>query len=223
MFDSLQIFAPPDPTVLPVSVSDVRLQVKQDQQIDDALLERAIRAAARKCESYIRRALITQTIDVWYSVVRPGDFQGRGGLSALGEWPISMEWAASAGEIVIPRGDPTRSVTSLTTYDSAGTGTVVSSSAYSLVGNRLILNSWSPSSIRARSGIKVRAVVGYGDDAASIPEDILVGIIELVAHMYMYREGQPPATRFVAEAEITSSGIPPGVKLKWQDYRMQML
>lgn len=95
------------PTTEPVSVSELKLHARIDQDEEDSMLAIYIQAAREECEQRIERALITQTI------ARVSD-----------DWP-------SEDDIEILRG-PVQSVASVTYIDEAGATQTVSSSAYTL-------------------------------------------------------------------------------------------
>jgi uncharacterized phiE125 gp8 family phage protein len=85
---------------------------------------------------------------------------------------------------------PLQSVSSIKTYNDAGTENAVSSSDYFVdTGKipRVILKSDSswPSDLRWYSSMVITCVVGYGDAASDMPYDIAMLLKGLVLHQYL--------------------------------------
>ena len=150
---------PPDAE--PVSVEDVKIAARLDAEaFDDQLALLLIPAIRAEAEHRLGRRLITQTVEL-----------------VLDEFP--------AGEIdlLLPS---VQSITSVKYLDSAGAEQTVINTDYSLDNAkspaRVLLYtdaSW-PATYAVPNAVRVRYVVGYGDDDASVPANIHLWITAMV-------------------------------------------
>jgi uncharacterized phiE125 gp8 family phage protein len=150
---------PPDAE--PVSVEDVKIAARLDaESFDDQMALLLIPAIRREAEHQLGRRLITQTVEL-----------------VLDEFP--------AGEIdlLLPS---VQSITSVKYLDSAGDEQTVLNTDYSLdnakAPARVLLAtgaSW-PATYAVPNAVRVRYVVGYGDDDASVPANIRLWITAMV-------------------------------------------
>lgn len=146
---------PPDAE--PVSVDDVKLSARVDAEtFDDQLALLLIPAIRAEAEHRIGRRLITQTVE------------------------LVMD-AFPSGEIDL-RLPSVQSVTSIKYLDTAGAEHTVINTDYSLdtaaSPGRVLLDtdaSW-PATQDVPNAVRVRFVVGYGDDDASVPANIRLWI-----------------------------------------------
>jgi uncharacterized phiE125 gp8 family phage protein len=150
---------PPDAE--PVSVEDVKIAARLDaESFDDQMALLLIPAIRAEAEHRLGRRLITQTVEL-----------------VLDEFP--------AGEIdlLLPS---VQSITSVKYLDSAGDEQTVLNTDYSLdnakAPARVLLAtgaSW-PATYAVPNAVRVRYVVGYGDDDASVPANVRLWITAMV-------------------------------------------
>lgn len=185
------------PASSPVSLAEVKAWLRIDTSDEDALLASLIGAATDAAEQYTRRAFINQTIRLTVDLAssRLDDMLGDG----VYDLPVSALFGDMPQVIELPR-PPVSSITSVTTYNTAGTSSTFASSNYSLNadGTRLYLNqgcSW-PSDLRPIAACEILYVAGYGASASSVPQAIKTAILMHIAHLYESRgvcDGAVPA------------------------------
>lgn len=149
-------------TFEPVSLAEAKAQCRVDSAEEDGLIAGYILAARQHVETYVRRALITQTWDQT--------------IDELG------------AEIVLQR-PPVQSVTSVKYLDSAGAEQTLAPSQYRLVqrstGEFVIVPAYGvswPTVQGVESAVTVRFVAGYLPGA--LPEPLRQGVLMLVSHWY---------------------------------------
>lgn len=155
----------------PISASQAKTHMRVSDSNSDTYIGLLIKAARIYAEEVmLRRALITQTLDLW-----------------LDKWP-------NGNVINLPR-PPLQSVTSIVYYDTDDTEAAFAAANYHVDTDsepgRIILNdgqSWASSDLRTAHAIRVRFVAGYGDSATDVPQDILHGLYLLIAHWFEHRE-----------------------------------
>lgn len=170
------------PAVEPVSLSDVKLFVKQDGTADDTLLTSLIVTSRQSVEEFTKRALITQT---WKLT-----------MDAFPQYPehegYSLGPVTTCETVAIQLSrQPIQSISSIVTYDTQNDATTLETEAYTLdaEGGRILLNegySW-PSELRERAGIVITFVAGYGL-AGTVPSPVCQAITQFVAEMYQNRK-----------------------------------
>ena len=114
------------------------------------------------------------------------------GVIMLNEtWEYATDAAPLGETIYLPKA-PLVSVTSVTSYDDADSGTTFDASNYVVdtAGNRLFLAQSSvwPSDLREFRSIVVSYVAGYGTDMATLPPLLLQGLLVFVGHLWENRE-----------------------------------
>ena len=178
-----------EPAVEPVTLAEMKDQLRIDGTDDDAFLTDSITEARQEIEDLTGLSLITQswqlTIDRWPNGREPwwdGTVQAH--INTLSGVNRSLE---------IPR-YPLQSITSVTTYDEAGNGTVENVSTTFDVDTqqmpgRLTLKSGAswPTALRDTNAIEIVYVSGYGLAAADVPAPIRGAIRRVVAYMYQHR------------------------------------
>lgn len=184
-----------EPAIEPIAVAEIKADLRIDADLTehDFLISALIVAARRWLESKMRRALITQTIDL-----------------TLDAWP-------RATILEIPR-PPLQSISSITYYDDNDTAAVMAAGEYftdtaSTPGRVVLRNgsTWPGGSLRVANGIVIRYVAGYGDSAADVPATFIQAIRLLVGHWY-----ENPSA--VAGTGAQPKEIPLGVNaLLWPD------
>jgi uncharacterized phiE125 gp8 family phage protein len=156
------------PAVEPVTLTEAKDHLRIDDSSSDTLVSSLIVAARQQVEQDTGRALITQTLDVYYDAL-PTD-----------------------RELWVPN-PKLQSVTTFTTYDEDDASTVFSSWDY-LVDvasepGRIVLNAdatW-PTDLRAANAVIVRVVAGYGV-AAAVPQALKQAILLIISTLYEHRE-----------------------------------
>lgn len=173
------------PTEQPVTLTDVKRQVRVDIHDDNDYLQDLVKRAVGWCENYTRRAFITQTwelkCDEWWD-------ERYASASRFASWRTRTERA-----IFIPR-PPLIAVSSITYLDLDGNTDTVASSVYRVDSSsepgRITLdyNQTWPSDLRMVSNpITITHTAGYGARAA-VPDEIKQAILMLVGHWYENRE-----------------------------------
>jgi uncharacterized phiE125 gp8 family phage protein len=182
------------PTVEPVDLLFARAHSRITDDAEDAQTDLHVSAAREWLERYTGRAFLQQTWD----------------------WTISDGDITHAGPILLPI-VPVMSVTSVTSYNAAGSGTVMSNTLYFLdtasAPARLLLNegaSW-PSGLRQHNSIVVRYVAGYGATPDLVPLPIRQAILVLAAEWHEAREASVDSERYE---------VPFGVKALVDPYRV---
>lgn len=154
------------PAVEPVSVAELRAQVRLVHTQEDALLEHYIKAARQHVEGLTRRVLITQTLRV-----------------ILDRWP--------AGRAVrLPVG-PVQDVLSVSLLDSDGVPQALSPGEWRFYhGSEPGSLRAQPGAGPAEpvNGIEIEFTAGYGADGSFVPAPLRQAILLLAAHWYENRE-----------------------------------
>jgi len=161
------------PALEPVTIGEAKAHLRLDSAVgpEDDLVSRLISAAREHVEAVTRRALITQTWDVFSE-----------------DWPC--------GEVLeIPKA-PLQSVTSVTYTDYLGAVATFAATEYGVdtagAPGRVVLGygKYWPTTVTLReySPIAVRFVAGYGATTASVPQPIRHAVLLLVSHWFENRE-----------------------------------
>jgi len=153
-------------TVYPITAAEVRAYARIDGSSEESFIDGLIQAITLSAEKYLDRALLEQTITMH-----------------LDSWPES-------DAIEIPR-PPLLSVSGVYTVDEEGTETEYGSSYYYVETQRepgrLVLKYGMTAPInteRYRGGYIIRAKVGYGSTASSVPQAIRTGLTAWVSRAY---------------------------------------
>ena len=156
-----------EPSVEPVSLSEVKAILRIDSTDEDSLLTSLIETARLQCEQYTKRAFITQT------------------------WEIYQDGYDGADYIELMN-LPIISIISLTTYDTANIASIFDSSKYSLIQDKLVLNEGEvfPSDLRIHFPIVTKFYCGHGAASQYVPEGIRTAIMYQIQALY---EGCEPS------------------------------
>ena len=161
---SLSRYAAPETTS--VTLAEAKLQLRQDESADDALITTLCEAADQHIESFLGRRLITQT------------------------WDYKRNSFPCRIELPYP---PLVSVSSITYIDTNGTTQTLSTDYYAVdvarEPGRITLKygmSW-PSTQCIENAVTVRYVAGYGA-ASAVPSAIKAAAKLLIGHWYESRE-----------------------------------
>ena len=153
------------PTTEPVTITETKLHLRIDSTEQDSSIAKLIMSARHAVESYLRRALISQTWDAKYD-----------------EWPDKIE---------LPM-QPLVSVTSITYSDADDATQTLATNQYQVIGaggtNRgCIVPAYDvtwPTTRDKPEAITVRYVAGYGSGPSSVPEPIRTAILLSVEMLY---------------------------------------
>lgn len=160
-----RLAVPPAEDAVPLEATKLHIRVETDA--DDEIIEHYIKTATRWCESYQRRAYITQTWELW-----------------LDTFPRTP-W-------ILLTPSPLQSVEHVIYYDFNDQPHYFDDYFIDNVSEPgyVILNggaSWPSAQLRPANGVVVRFRAGYGD-GEDVPHTILQAIVLLVGHWYENRE-----------------------------------
>lgn len=180
------------PAELVASVVEAKEYLRIDNSLEDTRIEMMISAATSMLENYLSLKFVEQVWDVFT------DYFPMNGRT---EWWDGVrdysikELSGQAKNITFPLGIA-KEFMQFATYDSDNNEFLESVSAYNFdninrqtrVGLK-IGGVWPQTVLRANNGIRFRFKLGYGN-AAAVPKEIKMAILELVAHMYENRGDQ---------------------------------
>lgn len=154
---------------------------------DTDLLEAFIEAAYDAIRQYLRRSIVTETLELRMDGF-PGYDDARELALGPGVHEVSIPWLTNRGgrAIDLPFG-PVASITSIKTYARDNSESTFSADDYRADASRVYLNesaTW-PTDLRDRDAVAIRYVSGE----ASPPKAIIQAIKQHVAAMYECREG----------------------------------
>lgn len=153
------------PAEEPVSLAEAKAFLKVDDTAEDGLITTLIGAARLHVEGVTGQALLAQS---WRIV--------------LDDWPDT--------HMVRLPVTPFMAVTEITAYDEAGGGHAVPLAQFLSEPDRLLL---PPSiagmrTLRARQGIEIDYVAGFGTEPGDVPADIRQALLVLVGYWYEHRD-----------------------------------
>ena len=153
------------PAVEPVTLAELRAQLRLVQTEEDGLLASLIKAAREHVEQVTRRALITQ-----------------GWRIALDGWP--------AGRILRLPLAPVLAVTAVTVYGADGMPVTLAPAAWTLrrgtdPARLVIAPGMGPEPV---NGLEIDFTAGYGASPTDVPEPLRQAVRMLAAHWYEHRE-----------------------------------
>jgi uncharacterized phiE125 gp8 family phage protein len=156
------------PAIEPVTLTEAKLHIRQDETADDALITSLISAARQHVENVTGRSLITQTWRLYRDT-----FPDYGGAIRLGRSPVL-------------------SVVSLKYYNEAEVEQTLSALDYDVdpTSGEIALgygSTW-PTSLYRRNAVTIDFTAGYGATAASVPAPFRQAILLLVGDFYANRE-----------------------------------
>jgi uncharacterized phiE125 gp8 family phage protein len=178
------------PATEPVSVADLKSQLRIDDSTEDALLATYIEAARGLIEEFTGLAFIAQewrlTLDHWPAGREPwwdGIQQG-----AIGD----LYQRGRAAEVFMPR-YPLAQVDEIRVFDLDGSPTVVNVADTFIVDTaqrpgRLVLKfgaTW-PVVLENATGIEIEYTAGY-TAAAVVPAPMRLAVLQMAAYMYEHR------------------------------------
>ncbi|MBG0810583.1 phage head-tail connector protein [Methylosinus sp. H3A] len=177
------------PALEPVSLDDAKAWLRLDSSDEDQLLSALIVSARMTVEAYARRFFVTQS---W--------------RMRLDAWPPHT---LRRRTLAIPFA-PFRSVSAIRVFDSSDVSQTLPGASYRAPATRdsgrVVFADAPAQPGRARDGIEIDVVAGYGDAATDTPEPLRRAILALVAHWHENRGdagdvGAPLPTLVVALAK----------------------
>jgi uncharacterized phiE125 gp8 family phage protein len=163
---TLQLIIPPEE--LPVSLAEAKLHLREEDDLQNTLIETYIAAATYSAETYLSRSLVAQTWDYY-----------------AGAFPVT-------GGIEIPR-PPVISVLGVF-YSDGGSEQEFPASSYQLDRSGLSerVSLVGTASWPTATATRIRFRAGYLDplspDVTSVPADIKAAILLTVGHLFTNRE-----------------------------------
>lgn len=156
-----------DPDAEPVLLAEAKLNLRVDNDEENALITILAQAAREMVEQRIGRSLITQTRTI-----------------KMDHFPLSSD------TILLPYG-PVQSVTSIKYYVDEVEQTL-SSSLYTVDTNsdiaRIVIDDSWPSTDDDINVVTIVYVCGYGASSTNVPKPIKQAIYMLIAHLYENRQ-----------------------------------
>ena len=156
-----------EPTEEPLSVKEVKLFLKEEQETNNALIKNMIVGARKICEAKTNRRLVTQTITLY-----------------LDEFPDD--------EIEI-QGSPIQSITHVKYYDTDNALQTLDSSNYQIDTTTeparfdISYSGTFPSTYDRFGAAQITFVAGYGL-GISVPDNIKQAMYLMIGHWYENRE-----------------------------------
>jgi uncharacterized phiE125 gp8 family phage protein len=162
------------PSSEPISVEEAKEYCRVETDTENAMILGLIMAAREYCETFQRRAFITQTWELW-----------------LDDWPES-------GQIMIPL-PPLQGIDSVKYYDVDDNELEMAANNYFVDTKNepgwIALaygSAWPTITLRPANGVCITFTAGYdaegSDGAALVPESVRLAIKLLVGHWYENRE-----------------------------------
>ncbi len=153
------------PAVEPLSLAEAKLWLRVDHGDDDGLIASLVRGARERIEARTGRAIMAQP------------------------WRVLLDAWPPGGVITLPV-LPVIAVTAVRLLDAAGAAAVLAPTLYALEAGaeppRLVVTG-APGPGRARNGIEIDLVAGYGSAPADCPEPLRDAMRLLVAAAYEAR------------------------------------
>ncbi len=161
----MTLFRTVEPAVEPVTLAEVKAQLRIAHASEDTLLAGLIRAARDEVERATGVALIDQT---WRLV--------------LDRWPRNAT--------VLLQRHPVREVLSVTVYGAEGEAALLPPADYQLDPlsrpARLHIDR-APDPLRRMNGVEIDFSAGFGEAGTDVPDMLKRAILQLVAHWYEFR------------------------------------
>ena len=202
-------------TTSAVATSDQKSFMRVDFSDDDTLIAELIKASQNVIETYVNRAITTQTLSLFLDRLPfYSDIKLQEGVFTAPDLEYNSNF------IVLPK-PPVVSVTHVKYYDNDNTASTFASSNYYVdtISDqaRVVLKtgaSWpTVSETRNANAYEVKYVAGYGG-ASDVPEPIVQAIKLLTTHLYENRE---------AVTSLSVNAIPYTIGALLQPYKVQRL
>ena len=202
-------------TTSAVATSDQKSFMRVDFSDDDTLIAELIKASQNVIETYINRAITTQTLSLFLDRLPfYSDLKLQEGIFTAPDLEYNSNF------IVLPK-PPVTSVTHVKYYDNDNTASTFAATNYYVdtISDqaRVVLktgSSWpTVSQTRNANAYEIKYVAGYGG-ASDVPEPIVQAIKLLTTHLYENRE---------AVTSLSVNAIPYTIGALLQPYKVQRL
>ena len=202
-------------TTSAVATSDQKSFMRVDFSDDDSLIAELIKASQNVIETYINRAITTQTLSLFLDRLPfYSDVKLQEGVFTAPDLEYNSNY------IVLPK-PPVASVTHVKYYDNDNTASTFAATNYYVdtISNqaRVVLktgSSWpTVAETRNANAYEIKYVAGYGG-ASDVPEPIVQAIKVLTTHLYENRE---------AVTSLSVNTIPYTIGALLQPYKVQRL
>lgn len=157
------------PAAEPVALAEAKAFLRVDGTAEDSFIGTLITAARLHVEGTTGRALLAQS---WRTV--------------CDDWPESRMVKLPVGPIV--------SLSEIRVYDAEGAATILSLAQFQPETKTMPARIHLPTTIagmpvlRDRAAIEIDYVVGYGNDAADVPQDLRQALLMLVGYWFEHRD-----------------------------------
>jgi len=202
-------------TTSAVATSDQKSFMRVDFSDDDTLIAELIKASQNVIETYVNRAITTQTLSLFLDRLPfYSDIKLQEGVFTAPDLEYNSNF------IVLPK-PPVVSVTHVKYYDNDNTASTFATTNYYVdtISDqaRVVLktgSSWpTVSETRNANAYEIKYVAGYGG-ASDVPEPIVQAIKLLTTHLYENRE---------AVTSLSVNAIPYTIGALLQPYKVQRL
>jgi hypothetical protein len=202
-------------TTSAVATSEQKSFMRVDFSDDDTLIAELIKASQNVIETYINRAITTQTLSLFLDRLPfYSDLKLQEGIFTAPDLEYNSNF------IVLPK-PPVASVTHVKYYDNDNNASTFASSNYyvDIISEqaRVVLktgSSWpTVSETRNANAYEIKYVAGYGG-ASDVPEPIVQAIKLFTTHLYENRE---------AVTSLSVNAIPYTIGALLQPYKVQRL
>lgn len=174
-----------EPTLEPLSDSEIRAycRVQDDQDLD--ILRIMAKSVRQFCEEHTGRAILTQTIELFLDAKDDTEDPLWEGIRTGPYLNYYKNY------INLPKGN-VQSVTSVKTFNDSDVATTMSNTRYYVdtarVPSRIVLRIGEtfPTALRVANAIKVEYVAGYST-VAQVPEPLRLGMLQHLAYLYDQR------------------------------------
>lgn len=169
------------PALEPLTLAETKNYLRVEHSVDDALITTLITAARQSAESFMRRALITQTYTLWLNM-------------PLASRHISMP----VGGVL--------AISAVSTFDEADIETTLPATSYLLDNTSsqasiIIHSEASLPTTRTVNGLKITYSAGFGASAAAVPDAIKQGLLLHCAQLYQRRGDEADSTALPESAQ----------------------
>lgn len=193
------------PAEEPITLEEAKLHLRNPVDLEDPLVSALIVAARQKCESWLRRTLVTTTWELSLE-----GFPGCGwipGFPYTGRQYLERQPVGTLYGVELPN-PALQSVTSITYVDTTGSTQTLATSEYQVETGTpgRVLPAYGkvwPSTRRQPGAVKIWFVAGYGNPA-SVPDSVKIAMKLMISHFYENRGESNVALPTAAEALLSA-------------------
>lgn len=175
-----------EPGVEPLTATEVRTQIRLDDDIDDTLITTLILASRQWAENYTGRYFINRTMRMWLDSFKEKDeplWEGMRTGPYMVNYMNYIEIAAS----------PVVSVESIKYFNDADEESTWDTGNYYVdtvrEPARIVLRDGGsfPTDLRRANGVQINFTAGYGATRTYVPEAVRVAMMQYCAFLYEHR------------------------------------